>query len=75
MEDKRNIIRRRNGGYVKPDVPVVVDMVNIGTWSERIWRTSTSPLNCRVPAQSLDDVPINVAAAGTPSRIVGAVAL
>jgi len=31
MEDKRNIIRRRNGGYVKPDVPIVMGMVNIGT--------------------------------------------
>jgi len=75
MEDKRNIIRRRNGSYVKPDVPVVVDMVNIGTCPEQFWRTSTSPLHFRVSSQSLDDVLIGVTAAGKPPRIVGAVAL
>lgn len=75
MEDERNIIRRRHSGYVKPDVPAAVNVINVGTYPKRIWLTLTSPLHFRVSSQSLGDVLISVATVGTPSRTVGAAAL
>ena len=75
MEDERNIIGRRHSGYIKPDVPVAVDMINVGTHPEPLWRTLTFPLHFRASSQSLGDVLISAATAGTPARTVGAVAL